>query len=67
MSERTTPAWLSTLGPFEPSPGNGPAVSSGTLLQAPAIGGVVAVMVGVVVAEVAARQECGRSVDARGY
>src|SRR3954470_16987343 len=30
MSLRTTPAWVRTSGPFEPSPGNGPAVSSGT-------------------------------------
>ncbi len=29
MSLRTTPVWDSTSGPFEPSPGNGPAVSSG--------------------------------------
>src|SRR5438093_5088603 len=29
MSARTTPLWLSTSGPFVPSPGNGPAVSSG--------------------------------------
>src|SRR5262245_41912872 len=35
MSLRTTPVWFSTLGPFEPSPGYGPAVSSGILLQAP--------------------------------
>ena len=29
MSLRTTPLWFSRSGPFEPSPGNGPAVSSG--------------------------------------
>ena len=29
MSERTTPDSVSTLGPLEPSPGKGPAVSSG--------------------------------------
>jgi hypothetical protein len=29
MSRRTTPLSLKTFGPFEPSPGNGPAVSSG--------------------------------------
>ena len=29
MSLRTTPFSASTFGPFEPSPGNGPAVSSG--------------------------------------
>ena len=31
MSLRTTPVELSTFGPFEPSPGNGPCVSSGIL------------------------------------
>src|SRR6476619_3489441 len=29
MSSRTMPLWVSTFGPFEPSPGYGPAVSSG--------------------------------------
>jgi hypothetical protein len=29
MSLRTTPLSVSAFGPFEPSPGNGPAVSSG--------------------------------------
>ncbi len=29
MSRRTTPSWVSTFGPFDPSPGYGPAVSSG--------------------------------------
>src|ERR671914_2085873 len=29
MSSRTTPLSVRTLGPFDPSPGNGPAVSSG--------------------------------------
>jgi hypothetical protein len=29
MSRRTTPSSVSTFGPFEPSPGYGPAVSSG--------------------------------------
>src|SRR5262245_31611044 len=29
MSERTTPSWVRMFGPLEPSPGNGPAVSSG--------------------------------------
>jgi hypothetical protein len=29
MSARTTPAWVRMFLPFEPSPGNGPAVSSG--------------------------------------
>ena len=33
MSLRTTPLWLRTSGPFEPSPGNGPAVSSGMTAQ----------------------------------
>src|SRR5262245_1615452 len=33
MSWRTTPFWLSTLGPFEPSPGYGPAVSVGIFEQ----------------------------------
>src|SRR5256885_2009988 len=28
-SLRTMPSWVSTFGPFEPSPGYGPAVSSG--------------------------------------
>ena len=36
MSARTTPLWLSTSGPFEPSPGNGPAVSSGMTAQSAA-------------------------------
>src|SRR5947207_13451975 len=33
MSFRTTPLWVRTSGPFEPSPGNGPAVSSGIVSQ----------------------------------
>src|SRR5690349_1858563 len=33
MSDRTIPLWFSTLGPLEPSPGNGPAVSSGITAQ----------------------------------
>jgi len=40
MSWRTTPVWLSTFAPLEPSPGYGPAVSSGILLHAPACTGV---------------------------
>ena len=36
MSARTTPLWLRTSGPFEPSPGNGPAVSSGMTAQSAA-------------------------------
>src|SRR3954447_2098613 len=43
MSLRTTPLSLSTSGPFEPSPGNGPPVSSGitehdpTAVEAPVV------------------------------
>ncbi len=33
MSWRTTPLWFRTSGPFDPSPGNGPAVSSGMTAQ----------------------------------
>src|SRR5262249_25732005 len=33
MSLRTTPSWVRTLGPFEPSPGKGPSVSSGIFEQ----------------------------------
>jgi hypothetical protein len=33
MSLRTTPVWFRTFGPFEPSPGNGPAVSFGIRLE----------------------------------
>src|SRR5207342_3194961 len=36
MSARTTPLWPRTSGPFEPSPGNGPAVSSGMTAQSAA-------------------------------
>src|SRR5206468_6116664 len=36
MSLRTTPLWVRTSGPFEPSPGNGPAVSSGITAQSAA-------------------------------
>src|SRR6266571_4404679 len=36
MSVRTMPDWVSTSGPLEPSPGNGPAVSSGISTQAAA-------------------------------
>ena len=36
MSLRTTPLWVRTSGPFEPSPGNGPAVSSGMTVQSAA-------------------------------
>src|SRR6185369_9338342 len=37
MSLRTTPLWVSTSGPFEPSPGKGPAVSSGITAQSVAV------------------------------
>jgi hypothetical protein len=40
MSLRTTPLWLTMSAPFEPSPGCGPAVSSGIVSQS-----VVAVVV----------------------
>ena len=33
MSDRTTPLWVRMSGPFDPSPGNGPAVSSGMGVQ----------------------------------
>ena len=36
MSLRTIPLWPRTFGPFEPSPGNGPAVSSGMTAQSAA-------------------------------
>ena len=36
MSGRTTPSCASTSGPLVPSPGNGPAVSSGIVVQSPA-------------------------------
>lgn len=36
MSLRTMPLMLSAFTPFEPSPGNGPAVSSGIAAEAPA-------------------------------
>jgi len=35
MSWRTAPVWSSTFAPLEPSPGDGPAVSSQILLHAP--------------------------------
>src|SRR2546429_5818309 len=37
MSWRTIPLWLRTSGPFEPSPGYGPAVSSGIALVGVAV------------------------------
>src|SRR3954470_11674766 len=36
MSLRTTPLCVRTSGPLEPSPGNGPAVSSGRSVQSAA-------------------------------
>src|SRR4051794_28875646 len=36
MSWRTTPLNVRTSGPFEPSPGNGPVVSSGIVVQSAA-------------------------------
>src|SRR6476620_6061996 len=36
MSVRTTPLRVRMSGPFEPSPGNGPAVSSGITVQSAA-------------------------------
>src|SRR5689334_11306845 len=34
MSDRTMPLWVSAFGPLEPSPGYGPAVSSGMVFSA---------------------------------
>src|SRR5215207_2626797 len=55
MSLRTTPFSASTSGPFEPSPGNGPPVSSGNAehevtvdAAEPAVVVVAALVVGVV-------------------
>src|SRR5262245_22017833 len=44
MSPRTTPSWSRAFGPFVPSPGNGPAVSSGigSVLTAAGVDSVVA-------------------------
>src|SRR5213076_2148282 len=55
MSRRTIPLWVSTLGPFDPSPGKGPAVSSGmgVAVSPAAVAGVVAAVVAVVAAVVA--------------
>src|SRR3954453_22155723 len=36
MSLRTTPLWVRTSGPLDPSPGNGPGVSSGMTVQSSA-------------------------------
>ena len=49
MSLRTTPRSVSTFGPFVPSPGYGPAVSSGISWQLPTAAAVVAVVAAVVV------------------
>ena len=40
MSLRTTPLSPSTSGPFEPSPGNGPPVSSGIIVQSVTVAAV---------------------------
>src|SRR2546426_7440656 len=37
MSLRTTPLWVRTSGPFDPSPGYGPPVSSGIVSQPAAL------------------------------
>src|SRR5215213_2028494 len=47
MSDLTTPVDVSTVGPFEPSPGYGPSVSCGMRLHVADEGG--ALVVGVVV------------------
>jgi hypothetical protein len=43
MSLRTTPSIANTSGPFDPSPGNGPAVSSGIFVQLLVVAVVVSV------------------------
>ena len=43
ISLRTTPLSARMFGPFEPSPGNGPAVSSGTSAQLAAVASVAAI------------------------
>src|SRR4051794_18826052 len=56
MSLRTIPLWDRALGPLDPSPGYGPAVSSGMTAQLAAVAAVVVEVVdgAVVVDEVAA-------------
>src|SRR6516164_66696 len=44
MSLRTTPFWVSTLSPLEPSPGYGPAVSSGICSMSVAAAALAAVV-----------------------
>src|SRR5215204_1672754 len=44
MSLRTIPLWVKALGPLEPSPGNGPAVSSGIGVEVSVAAAVVAVV-----------------------
>ena len=46
MSLRTTPHCVSTLAPFDPSPGYGPAVSSGVSVSVPLPDAVVVVVRG---------------------
>ena len=50
MSLWTMPLWLSTFGPFEPLPGNGPAVSSGSGAVQAETGVVAVVAIGVTTA-----------------
>ncbi len=57
MSLRTMPLWVSTLTPFEPSPGYGPAVSSGIAVRL----SVVAVVVAAAPVRARARGGSGRS------
>ena len=45
MSLRTTPLWVRTFGPFVPSPGNGPAVSSGIGAQLASVAAAAVVVV----------------------
>ena len=52
MSLRTTPLSVSTSGPLEPSPGNGPAVSSGMTAQvAPVVAAAPTLAVGLATAD----------------
>ena len=65
MSVRTMPLSVRTFGPLEPSPGNGPAVSSGTasVTVSPLLAAVVAV-VAPVVADAAVVVVVGPAVEA---
>jgi hypothetical protein len=58
MSPRTTPESSSTLGPFEPSPGKGPPVSSGTSERSPPDETEPAVVVVAPEADVVAVEPC---------